>query len=97
MPKFGNRGLVIQQIDKKTEFTVISLQNSDIRITLRGPDEHDEAGNRTEKWVKYTDFSINGKEILSEPVDVWHDQPFRYVLKAEKNKIYKIRLKWRKK
>ena len=97
MPKFGNRGLVIQQIDKKTEFTVISLQNSDIRITLRGPDEHDEAGNRTEKWVKYTDFRVNGKKILPDSVDTWHDQPFRYVLKAEKNKIYKIRLKWRKK
>ena len=74
-----------------------SLEDADINIVLRGPDERDNKGQRYERWVKYTDFRINEKSILFEPVEVWHDKPYRYTLHAIKDYAYVIKLKWRKK
>lgn len=92
----GNRGFVVHQNGKKMNFTIFAFQNADIKISLRGPDVRDDSGKRLEKWVKYTDFTIDDKKILSEPVKVWHDKPYRYTLKAKKNHLYKIKLKMRK-
>lgn len=97
MQKFNRRGVIIQQRDKKYTCILIPFENTNIDVVLRGPDERDAIGKRIEKWVKYTDFRINGEKILSEPVEVWHDKPFNYVLKAEKGKLYKISFKWKKK
>ena len=97
MPKFGNRGVVVQKNGHKATIVITALEDGDITLSLRGPDERDNNGKRKEKWVKYTDFSINDKQMLSNPVEVWHDKPYRYVLKAKKGNAYKVQLKWRKK
>ena len=34
-------------------------------------------------WIDYTSIQINGREILSQPVAVWHDKPFRYEMPVE--------------
>jgi len=47
-------------------------------------------------WVKYTSVTVNGKEILSEPVEVWHNKPFRYTIKAKAGKEYNIHAEWQK-
>ncbi len=93
----GNRGIVGQKNGYSAIYVISVSKDVDINIDLRGPDERDAIGKRVEKWVKYTDFRVNGEKILSEPVEVWHDKPFNYVLKAEKGKLYKISFKWRKK
>lgn len=97
MPKYDNRGYIIEKKGNKYNFILIAFEDADIKIVLRGPDERDANGKRIEKWVRYTDFSIDGKKILLNPTDVWHDNAFRYTLKAKKNHPYKIKLKWRKK
>lgn len=97
MPNGGNRGVVIQKMGNSMSFTITALEDTNITIALRGPDERDANGKRYEKWVKYTDFHINGKKILFKPIDVWHDKPYKHTLSAKKNNIYKVDLKWRKK
>ncbi len=97
MPNGGNRGVVVQQLGNSMSFTITALEDTDIKIALRGPDERDSNGKRYEKWVKYTSFTINGKEILPANQDVWHDKPFKHILKAKKNNAYKVNLKYRKK
>ena len=95
--KFGKRGVVIQKKDKKDEFLIITFVDTDITIALLGPDKRDENGKPIEKWVKYTDFRINDEKILSKPVNVWHNNQFKHILKTKKHKLYKIQIKWRKK
>ncbi len=97
MPKWGNRGVVVQENGHKTTFSITALQGADITIALRGPDERNAAGKRIEKWVEYTSFKINGKPAISSHKTVWHDKPLIYILKAKKDKVYNIELKWRKK
>ena len=97
MPKFNNRGVTIQQKGRKTAFTITALQNNTITIALRGPDKRNKKGQRYKKWVKYTDFRINGKKILSKPIKVWHDKPYKYKFPAEKSKVYTVELKWTRK
>ena len=73
---------------RKTAFTITALQNNTITIALRGPDKRNKKGQRYKKWVKYTDFRINGKKILSKPIKVWHDKPYKYkFLCWGKNKV----------
>lgn len=97
MPNGGNRGVVIQKTGTSMSFTITALEDTNITIALRGPDERDANGKRYEKWVKYTSFTINGKQILSANQDVWHDKPFKHILKAKKNNAYKVNLEYRKK
>lgn len=40
-------------------------------------------GVRFPFWIDYTSIQINGREILSQPVAVWHDKPFRYEMPVE--------------
>lgn len=97
MPNGGRRGVVVQKNGKKAAFTIVALQDADIRIDLRGPDVRDSDGNRLKKWVKYTSFKINGKSIKIDNPKVWHDKPFTYILHAKQNNLYQIKLKWRHK
>ena len=97
MNKGGYRGVVTHQVGNGMCFTITALQDADITISLRGPDERDAYGKRYERWVKYTSFKINGELVVFGNKDVWHDKPFKYTLKAKKNNAYKVELKWRKK
>lgn len=97
MPKFGNRGVVVQENAHKTTFSITALQDADITIALRGPDERDAEGKTVEKWVEYTSFKINGKPVVSSQQTVWHNKPYRYILHAKAAHTYKVKLKWRKK
>ena len=42
-----------------------------------GPDVRFE-GKRFPVWLDYKSIKIDGKEILSSPIAVWHNKPWRY-------------------
>ena len=96
MPDYGIRGVTVQKKGHKMVFTVFALQDTDIKIELRGPDIRGSDGSLN-KWVKYTSFKINGKSIKIDNPKVWHDKPFTYILHAKQNNLYQIKLKWRHK
>lgn len=96
MPKFGNQGYVVQRDKNSTDINIKSLNDSELMVVLRGPDKRDENKKFIPVWVKYTSFTVNGKKILSEPVSVWHNKPFRHTIKAKSGDEIKIHAEWTK-
>ena len=96
MPKFGNQGYVVQRDDGAKNIKLKALKDVDIDIILRGPDKRDENKKFIPVWVKYTSVTVNGKKILSEPVSVWHNKPFRHTIKAKSGDEIKIHAEWTK-
>ncbi len=97
MPQGGSRGVVVQKFGNTMTFMIVALQDADVTIDLRGPDTRNSKNEVLKNWVKYTSFKINGKSVIFENQDVWHNQPFKHVLHIKKNNAYTVKLKWRKK
>lgn len=96
MQKSGNQGYVIQRDKNSTDINIKSLNDSELMVVLRGPDKRDENKKFIPVWVKYTSFTVNGKKILSEPVSVWHNKPFRHTIEAKSGDEIKIHAEWTK-
>lgn len=96
MPKFGNQGYVLQKDDGVQDIKLNALKDIDIELILRGPDKRDENNQFIPVWVTYTSLTVNGKEILQEAVNVWHNKPFRYTINAKAGEEYKIHAEWTK-
>ena len=96
MQKSGNQGYVVQRDKNSTDISIKSLNDSELMVVLRGPDKRDENKKFIPVWVKYTSFTVNGKKILSEPVSVWHNKPFRHTIKAKSGDEIKIHAEWTK-
>lgn len=96
MNKFESQGYVIQKNSGKTNIIIKVFNDSDINVVLRGKWEQDKDKKMVENWVKYTSVTVNGKKILSEPVSVWHNKPFRHTIKAKSGDEIKIHAEWTK-
>ena len=60
-------------------------------LSFRGPDARFH-NSRIPLWVDYKSIKINGQEILSEPVSVWHDTPFRYEMPVKDGQTLNIQI-----
>ena len=102
MPKKGNHGVAIRKYGNSMKVLLYVFDDTDINVDLMGPSVRDKNGKRIEKWVKFTDFRINGRRVMSNKEtlegnkSVWHDEPYKYTFYAEKDNVYEIVLKWRK-
>lgn len=96
MNKYETQGYSLQRRAGAKDIKLKALTDANVKITLRGIWEKDPEGKMVEHWVKYTSLVIDGKEILTEPVDVWHNKPFSYTLDAKAGQNYNIRIKWKK-
>lgn len=96
MPNLGDQGYVVQSDNGKADIVIKSPKDVDISLNFRGKWEQDKEGKLVKNWVKYTSVTINGEEILSKSVNVWHQNPFTYTLNAKAGKTYKIHAEWTK-
>lgn len=101
LAKNGNQGYVTEYDGKRQHLELlIKRDNCKINFILRGiwdPIYKDNPSKGLIKhWVEYTNFSINGKEIIAEPVTVWHNKPFRYSITTNKGDKLNVDLKWKK-
>lgn len=96
MSKNNLQGYVVQKDGKNMDMIIKSLSDAKIKLSFRGLWEKDAENKMVEHWVKYTSINIDGNEILSEPVNVWHDKPFVYTIDAKNGAEYKIQIKWTK-
>ena len=94
MVKYNNQGNIVQKTGNDVNITIKALKDADIKVNFKGPWEQDETGNLKELWVKYTSATVNGQEILPEPVDVWHNKSFTYIIDAKAGNTYKIHAEW---
>ena len=97
MQNGGRRGFFVQKEGYSARYELLMKEDGEVTIALRNPNGRSVGENCRNKEVKYTYFSINEDKILTEPVVVCYDKPFTYVLKAKKNKLYKIKFKVRRK
>ena len=96
MPKNDLQGYVIQKNGKEMVITLKMLNDAEITVDFRGPDVRDDNGKRYERWVNYTVAQINGEDIISSGIYVWHNKPFKYTLNAKAGETYKLRFEWTK-
>lgn len=101
LAKNGNQGYVTEYDGKRQHLELlIKRDNCKINFILRGIWDPIYKNNPSKglikHWVEYTNFSINGKEIIAEPVTVWHDKPFRYSITTNKGDKLNVDLKWKK-
>lgn len=71
------QGQVLESCRPHLRFNIKAVHPGKLSLVFRGKDRRF-GKERVAAWVDYTSIKINGQEILSRPVAVWHDKPFRY-------------------
>ena len=81
------RGQVLTNYADKGEIGISIITAGRLNISFLGPDMRSE-GKRIPVWIDYKSIKIDGKEVLSSPIAVWHDKPWRYVMPVkDKQKV----------
>ena len=96
MTKLNKQGYVVQDNDNDMEANIKVSRDTHIDISLMGKYQLDTANHIVENWVEYKSLKINGKEVLTKPVAVWHNKPFVYTLDAKSGQEYKVYATWQK-
>lgn len=96
MFNLGYQGYTAQTTGNEMDIKIKVLNDAEIVVVLRGPDERDANNNRIEKWVDYTSVLVDGKEILPKMTAVWHNKPFRRMIEAKAGDVINIKAKWKK-
>ena len=63
-------------------------------IDLRGITRLGVYQERLPYWITFLYLRVNGKDILSNPVDVWHDQPVTCKKKVEDGEVMILEYSW---
>ena len=71
------QGQVLESNKERCQISIKVIQSGKLVLSFKSQDKRYEGG-RFPLWVNYKSIKINGKEILSAPVETWHDKPFRY-------------------
>ena len=90
-------GLMIESPDFVFDLDVDCAEECELTINLRAPDIRDksEKSKRIPVWVTYTSMIINDIQILSNPVNVWHDKPYRHVMKCGHGQHFHFSITWK--
>ncbi len=101
MAKAGMQGYSFERKNYSIEFEILSRKDETIFIDLRGLWVLKNPKNRSEGllpyWVNYEKLSINGdKNLLSQPVSAWHNEPYIYKLAAKAGQKYNVLVEWTK-
>lgn len=94
MSKYNIQGCVALKDGGSMDILIKVLKDSDIKILLKGIWDKNTNGKIIEHWVKYKVFTINDVEILTEPTEVWHNEPFTHTIDAEAGDEYKVHIEW---
>lgn len=89
-------GYVLQYNGSSMDKQIKINKDTNLKIILRGPDCHNAENKQIQAWVDFTSLLINGNEILSQIVSVWHNKPFIYALDAKKGDVINLHAEWEK-
>lgn len=82
-------GYTVESMHKKEILTLKCSGFGKLRLDFKAADKRCN-GKRFPLWVDYKSIKIDGKEILSAPVETWHDKPFRYEMPVKDGQIVKV-------
>ncbi|MGN1091244.1 MAG: hypothetical protein ACI4RJ_01970, partial [Alphaproteobacteria bacterium] len=66
--------------------------NGSLKLSFKGQDKRFD-GEHLPVWIDYKSIKIDGKEILSIPVSVWHDKPYRYEMPVKDGQEITLEIK----
>ena len=75
------KGMVIESSSGVLDLELKCVNDGILKIWLRGIDYRDKNDNRFPIYIDYSNFSINGTEILKKNKLVSHDDPYFFLLK----------------
>ena len=81
-PGWFSGGQVLTSSTEKGKIKISIITSGKLMLVFRGPDVRFE-GKRFPLWNDYKSIKIDGKEILSSPVAVWHDKPWSYEMSVK--------------
>ena len=66
----------------KGKIKISTVKADELTVNFCGPDVRFE-GKKFPVWIDYKSISINGKDVLSSPVETWHGKPWSYKMSVE--------------
>ena len=76
------QGVVIEDNSIEKNIKITTIKPGVLQLIFRAPDRRYE-GKRFLVYVDYTSIKIDGKELLTAPIAVSHDDPFRYEMPVQ--------------
>ena len=70
-------GCTLTGYENRGQIKIRTIKDGRLELKFTGSDKRFE-GERFPLWNDYKSIKINGIEILSSPIAVWHDKPWRY-------------------
>ncbi|MBR1601006.1 MAG: glycosyltransferase, partial [Alphaproteobacteria bacterium] len=70
-------GKMLQGCSTHIDIRIKVINSGVLKIIFRGQDKR-YAGERLHLWIDYKSIKIDDRELLLEPKEVWHDEPYRY-------------------
>ncbi len=95
MREYNKYGYTIEKNDTNVTLMIKALDDVNITLELRGKWELEKDGKLMEHWVDFASLVINGKEILSQTISVWHNRPFIYTMDVKKGDILNLHAEWK--
>ncbi len=87
-------GKVIEFSALTNTMTIKAINAGKLIISFKGK-ECCHQGQRFPLWVDYESIKIDGREILSEPISVWHDKPYTFEMPVVDGQIVRVDIKQR--
>ena len=87
-------GCIIQSMAGYLDVKVRCIGDGDLSIKLRGINALDKNKNRYPVYIDYTDFEVNGNQIIKENTLSWHDKPIFHEMPVKDGDVISIHLEW---
>ena len=87
----GN-GLIVESSKLKQKMSIKIINDGVLRFVFRGKDRRNRQNIKQCLWVDYTSIKIDGNELLSSPLKLWHDTPYLYEMEVKDGQTIKIEI-----
>ena len=83
------QGAVLESNAKEIRIQITVVKNGALSFAFKAPDRRCD-GKRFPVYAKYASIKIDGRELLSEPISVWHDAPFKYEMPVKDGQMVDV-------
>lgn len=87
-------GIFLNELPLEGSFVLQAHEDMQLTFDLKGIDQRDFSGKMLEKWCTFTSFCLNGKNLLSAPVRVWHSKGHTVSYSAKKDEKIQVKFKY---
>lgn len=82
-------GKIVSSNTQRQVLDIKAIKSGKLSLSFKGQDKRCN-NTRLKLWTDYQSIKIDGKEILSKPISVWHDAPFNYQMPVKDGQVVKL-------